>query len=496
MKSPLSDFEFEKEEEKRIARLISILIYISWGAYAVTILFGILFKDRNLVLAALAGCVLLFIPFVMIKRGKLRFSSFILVLSALGIVTFIATIGQGIRDLSIIALPIVLIFAGLTLDRLRFGICVTTALVAISWLAIGENMGWFDPKPFIGTGANWVTLAMVAILLIVAAIAVDLLAQNTRKNLQQAKTEIAQRIQTEKELREKEVQYQNLADSGIALIWTAGTNKLCNYFNLPWLKFTGRTLEQELGNGWTEGVHPDDYDRCLQVYVTAFDKREKFDMEYRVRHVSGDYRWIQDMGTPNYNSSGEFVGYIGHCFDITERKKLEEQLRYQSNRDTMTGLYNRNFFEVELIRFEQSREYPISIIMADIDGLKYTNDTEGHAAGDDLLRQGAFLLSSVMRTGDIVARIGGDEFAALLPQTDYDTVMTIVERVRNKIEEYNSSRPNSTFNISLGCGTAETGDLIQTLKLADQHMYADKDIHKANQLSKNNKQKEMGFINY
>lgn len=494
MKSPLSNFAFEKEEDRRIARLITILIFISWGTYAFALFFGILFKDWHLVAAILAGCALLVIPFVMIRRGKLHFSSFILVLSVLCTVTFIATIGQGIRDLAMIALPIVLIFAGLTLDRLRFGISVTTALLAISWLAIGENMGWFHPKPFTGAGANWVTLVMVAIFLIVAALAVDLLAQNTRKNLLQAQTEIAQRIQTEKELREKEVQYQNLADSGIALIWTAGTDKLCNYFNLPWLRFTGRTLEQELGNGWAEGVHPDDFDHCLNIYVTAFDKREKFDMEYRVHHVSGEYRWIQDLGTPCYNSSGEFVGYIGHCFDITERKMLEEQLRYQSNRDTMTGLYNRNFFEVELRRFEQSREYPISIIMTDIDGLKFTNDTEGHAAGDELLRQGANLLSSVMRTGDIVARIGGDEFAALLPQTDGDTVKTVVERIRNKIEEYNSSRPNSNFNISLGCATAESSDLIQTLKLADQHMYANKDMHKASQLAVKNKQKVMGII--
>jgi diguanylate cyclase (GGDEF)-like protein/PAS domain S-box-containing protein len=495
MKSPLSNFEFEKEEDKRIARLITILIFISWGTYAFVIFFGIYFKDWSLVIAALTGCALLFFPFIMIRLGKLHFSSFILVLSALATVTFIATIGQGIRDLAMIALPIVLIFAGLTLDRLRFGICVTTALLAISWLAIGENMGWFDPKPFSGAGANWVTLVMVAILLLVAAVAVDLLAQNTRKNMLHAQTEIAQRIQTEKELREKEVQYQNLADSGIALIWTAGTDKLCNYFNLPWLKFTGRSLEQELGSGWTEGLHPDDYNYCLNTYVAAFDKREEFNMEYRVRHVSGEYRWIQDMGTPNFNSNGEFIGYIGHCFDITERKKLEEQLRYQSNRDTMTGLYNRNFFEVELVRFEQGRDYPISIIMADIDGLKFTNDTKGHAAGDDLLRQGAAVLSSVVRTGDIVARIGGDEFAALLPQTDSDTVNNIVERIRNKIEEYNSSRPNSLFNISLGCATAESGELIQTLKLADQHMYADKEIHKAHLQANKDQQKEMGLVN-
>jgi PAS domain S-box-containing protein len=128
------------------------------------------------------------------------------------------------------------------------------------------------------------------------------------------------------ELREKEVQYRNLADSGLALIWRSGTDKLCNYFNEPWLNFTGRTLEQEMGNGWAEGVHPDDLNRCLETYVTSFDNRKKFDMEYRLRHISGEYKWIRDMGTPNYDSRGVFIGYIGHCFDITEQKRTENEL--------------------------------------------------------------------------------------------------------------------------------------------------------------------------
>jgi len=137
---------------------------------------------------------------------------------------------------------------------------------------------------------------------------------------------ITDRKRKEIELLEKEVQYHNLANSGLALIWTAGTDKLCNYFNESWLKFTGRSLEQELGNGWAEGVHPDDFDSCLKTYITAFDNREKFDMEYRLRHVSGEYRWISDLGTPNYNSNGEFIGYIGHCFDITDHKQAEQEL--------------------------------------------------------------------------------------------------------------------------------------------------------------------------
>ena len=131
----------------------------------------------------------------------------------------------------------------------------------------------------------------------------------------------------EEQLREEELQYRNLANSGTALVWTSGTDKLCNYFNDPWLKFTGRTLEQELGNGWAEGVHPDDLERSLNTYVIAFDKRENFEMEYRLRHSSAEYRWILDMGTPNYDRSGEFTGYIGHCFDITERKQAEENLK-------------------------------------------------------------------------------------------------------------------------------------------------------------------------
>lgn len=139
-------------------------------------------------------------------------------------------------------------------------------------------------------------------------------------------SDITDRKKDEAELREKEVQYRNLANSGMALIWTTGTDKLCNYVNDPWLKFTGRTLEQEIGNGWAEGIYPDDLIGSVQSYTSAFEKREPFEIEYRLRHASGKYRWVQDMGTPNYDHNGEFVGYIGYCFDINDRKKIEMEL--------------------------------------------------------------------------------------------------------------------------------------------------------------------------
>ncbi|MBM9536347.1 PAS domain S-box protein, partial [Desulfobulbus alkaliphilus] len=128
-------------------------------------------------------------------------------------------------------------------------------------------------------------------------------------------------------LAENELKYRTLADSGRALIWTSGPDKLCDYFNIPWLRFTGRTLEQELGSGWTEGVHPEDLDRCLRTYGTAFDHRQPFSMVYRLRRADGVYRWVQDDGTPRFDSAGAFLGYIGHCLDISEQLQNIEALR-------------------------------------------------------------------------------------------------------------------------------------------------------------------------
>lgn len=144
--------------------------------------------------------------------------------------------------------------------------------------------------------------------------------------------DITERKKAEKTLIESEQHFRTLANGGMTLIWTTGTDKLCNYFNEPWLRFTGRTLEQELGNGWTEGVHPDDFDRCLQTYVTAFDRHETFAMEYRLRTDNGEYHWIFDMGNPRYSADGNFLGYIGFCYDITERKQAEEHLKNESQR--------------------------------------------------------------------------------------------------------------------------------------------------------------------
>ncbi len=135
-----------------------------------------------------------------------------------------------------------------------------------------------------------------------------------------------ERQRAEGMLRESEARFRQMADATPVMIWMSGPDKGCTYLNEGWLEFTGRTMEQELGNGWAEGVHPDDLQRCLDTYVRVFDAREKFSMEYRLRRCDGEYRWIWDVGVPRFVPGGRFEGYIGSCIDITERKQMEDQL--------------------------------------------------------------------------------------------------------------------------------------------------------------------------
>jgi len=132
---------------------------------------------------------------------------------------------------------------------------------------------------------------------------------------------------TEAKVREIEARFQNMADASPVLLWMSGTDGLCTFFNQTWLTFTGRALEDEWGVGWAEGVHFEDFQRCMDTYLAAFNARKVFEMEYRLMRADGEYRWILDRGTPRYLPDGTFAGYIGSCVDITERKVLEVELR-------------------------------------------------------------------------------------------------------------------------------------------------------------------------
>ena len=218
-----------------------------------------------------------------------------------------------------------------------------------------------------------------------------------------------------------DINYRSIVESASVLIWVADTSGGCVWFNRMWLQFTGRTLEQEFHSGWTTGVHSDDLDRCLAIYTAAFAARQPFSMEYRLRHHSGEYRWIVDNGAPLYDDQCAFLGYAGACWDISDRKAGEERIRHMAQFDFLTDLPNRALFYDrldQLLTSAQRYQRHFALLFIDLDNFKPINDTHGHEMGDEVLRLVARRLVSQVRASDTVARHGGDEFVLLAPEID------------------------------------------------------------------------------
>lgn len=272
-------------------------------------------------------------------------------------------------------------------------------------------------------------------------------------------------------------EYRLIIDSSPNMIWRANLTKECDYFNKTWLKFTGRSFEEEYGYGWAEGVHPDDYDRCVDIYVTHFDRQEAFEMDYRLKRWDGEYRWINDIGVPIYDRNNKFVGFIGSCMDVTE--KIEGQiLKELAQNDLLCNTYNRQY-SLQLLEnlFSSSLTYeaPFSLLMMDIDDFKNINDRYGHQTGDKVLSSIGLILRQELRNEDIIGRYGGDEFIIGLPATSNEEARAVAERISLTLATHDieiSGAESLRFTVSIGVKTLEEENSIQQfINNADMKLY-------------------------
>lgn len=273
--------------------------------------------------------------------------------------------------------------------------------------------------------------------------------------------------------------YKIIVETAPNLIWRSGLDTQCYYFNKTWLDFTGRTFEQEYGDGWVEGVHPDDLDRCVRIYLDNFNQRTPFEMEYRLRRHDGEWRWINDRGVPVVDEQGEFTGFVGSCLDVND--KVEGHvLKEMAQKDGLTGIFSRQYLmSLYRYKFEAAKrdKGKLSVAMMDIDKFKQINDLYGHEAGDAALIMFASVVRDTIRENDLFGRYGGDEFVVVFPNTTGVTAKRIIDRISGLLKTVAFKVEDADIELSMSVGLCELTDENnpeEMIKVADVSMYENK----------------------
>jgi diguanylate cyclase (GGDEF)-like protein/PAS domain S-box-containing protein len=283
------------------------------------------------------------------------------------------------------------------------------------------------------------------------------------------------RKRAEETLRMNEARYRAIVEDQTELICRFLPDTTLTFVNEAYCRYYNKKRDELIGISFTSFVPPEDRPSLIGQIAALTQTNPSVTIEHRGLKPGSIITWEQWSTRAIFDDTGQIVEFQSVGRDITDRKKFEDELRYLSTHDKLTGIYNRAYFEDELTRMQNGRTFPVSVLMADVDGLKETNDTHGHPAGDELLRQTANVLQTAFRSQDVVARIGGDEFGIILPGADSETAQHSIERIRMNLEEHNSTPGNILISLSLGFATASSGDeLLEANKQADTMMYQEK----------------------
>jgi diguanylate cyclase (GGDEF)-like protein/PAS domain S-box-containing protein len=282
-----------------------------------------------------------------------------------------------------------------------------------------------------------------------------------RQRLAELESRMAENLKTVAALQESERNYRILLDESSDPIFTFYPDGQYRYVNKAFADGVGRRLDEIIGKKIWDVFPKEEADKRYAAVKWVFEIGMTKVIEVRVPRPDGDTYYLTTV-KPIFDAQNAVVSVICISKEITERKRMEQELQHLSTHDILTGLYSRNFFEVEIARLQQGRQFPVSIVVADLDG---------HLAGDKLICKVAQQMRKSFRAEDVVARIGGDEFAVLLPETDEAAAQAILNRLRVNLEKLD----NPLLGLSIGMASGrENSNLSDVMRLADDRMYQDK----------------------
>ncbi len=262
-----------------------------------------------------------------------------------------------------------------------------------------------------------------------------------------------------------------------ALIWVVDRQGNFLYANRACERFWGTDARGLPGKAMSD-VSPVLAEHLQEKLEEVLDNRQESSQELFLESAEGKSRCFEIVLTPVFDQQDEVKETTCTAYEITGLKRMEEELKQISMHDSLTGLYNRAYFEEEMRRLDAHRHYPVSIVVFDVDGLKIINDILGHKQGDELIKDAATIIKKPFRTSDVVARVGGDEFAVILPSTSEKTTEQICQRLKAALQEYNRNNIRIPLRLSIGYATGEEpGEMISIFEKADQRMYQDKFEH-------------------